>query len=277
VGRGRDPLWSSSSPVGRATTRRARCLSAPSPSECGLASEICSTATHPGGTSPWSPRDLRNMGWQGDRLLRWQREKQGTVELGHGVMKNDLGGGVLPCSRFGLRAPPRPCSLVAAQCTGLQPARPEEGHRAARRAGHGPPQDPALPPAQRRRPPGPPRPRLGPQAVRRPALRPGLRRGPAAPARAAAPTKSCAPGRLITPRAPRRPTTVGEVRPETPQTGAPALPGAAARRHWAPEAAGSPPEDAPRSTDAPRGPMSGSSLRPLPTIWGVPGRWILSA
>ena len=36
-----------------------------------------------------------------ETILRWQRGKQGTVEHGHGVMKNDLGGGVLPCGRFG--------------------------------------------------------------------------------------------------------------------------------------------------------------------------------
>jgi hypothetical protein len=47
---------------------------------------------------------VTNMGWNGARLLRWQREKQGTVEHGHGVVKNDLAGGVLPCGRFGANA-----------------------------------------------------------------------------------------------------------------------------------------------------------------------------
>lgn len=47
---------------------------------------------------------VTNMDWRGDRLLRWHREKQGTVEQGHGVMKNDLGGGVMPCGRFGSNA-----------------------------------------------------------------------------------------------------------------------------------------------------------------------------
>jgi hypothetical protein len=42
--------------------------------------------------------------WDGERLLRWQREKQGTVEHGHGVIKCDLAGGTLPCSRFGSNA-----------------------------------------------------------------------------------------------------------------------------------------------------------------------------
>ncbi|NCS74737.1 MAG: IS1380 family transposase [Deltaproteobacteria bacterium] len=47
---------------------------------------------------------VTNMDWAGDRLLRWHREKQGTVEFRHGVVKNDLGGGVLPCGRFGANA-----------------------------------------------------------------------------------------------------------------------------------------------------------------------------
>jgi hypothetical protein len=44
---------------------------------------------------------VTNMNWEGERLLRWHREKQGTVEHAHGVLKNDLGGGKLPCGRFG--------------------------------------------------------------------------------------------------------------------------------------------------------------------------------
>lgn len=47
---------------------------------------------------------VTNMSWDGARLLRWQREKQGTVEFGHGVVKNDLGGSVMPCGRFGANA-----------------------------------------------------------------------------------------------------------------------------------------------------------------------------
>lgn len=47
---------------------------------------------------------VTNMGWDGERLLRWHREKQGTVEYGHGVMKNDLAAGTLPCGRFGANA-----------------------------------------------------------------------------------------------------------------------------------------------------------------------------
>jgi len=47
---------------------------------------------------------VTNMDWNGELLLRWHREKQGTVEHGHGVVKNDLGGGRLPCGRFGANA-----------------------------------------------------------------------------------------------------------------------------------------------------------------------------
>ena len=47
---------------------------------------------------------VTNMKWRGDRLLRWHREKQGTVEHGHGVLKSDLGGGVLPTGKFGSNA-----------------------------------------------------------------------------------------------------------------------------------------------------------------------------
>jgi hypothetical protein len=38
--------------------------------------------------------------WDGERLLRWHREKCGTVEKVHDALKNDLGGGVMPCGRF---------------------------------------------------------------------------------------------------------------------------------------------------------------------------------
>jgi hypothetical protein len=38
------------------------------------------------------------------RLLQWHREKQGTVEAVHNVVKNELGGGVLPSKYFGANA-----------------------------------------------------------------------------------------------------------------------------------------------------------------------------
>ena len=33
-------------------------------------------------------------------LLRWQRERCGSVEKVHDVLKNDLAGGVMPCGWF---------------------------------------------------------------------------------------------------------------------------------------------------------------------------------
>jgi hypothetical protein len=39
-----------------------------------------------------------------DELVRWYWAKAGTVEHVHDVMKNELGGGVLPCGRFGANA-----------------------------------------------------------------------------------------------------------------------------------------------------------------------------
>lgn len=42
--------------------------------------------------------------WDGERLLQWQRERCGTVEKVHDVLKNDLAGGVLPSKRFFVNA-----------------------------------------------------------------------------------------------------------------------------------------------------------------------------
>jgi hypothetical protein len=42
--------------------------------------------------------------WDGERLLRWSHERCGTVEPAHDVLKNELGGGVLPSYRFGTNA-----------------------------------------------------------------------------------------------------------------------------------------------------------------------------
>jgi hypothetical protein len=38
------------------------------------------------------------------RLIEWHRQKAGTIELVHDVIKNDLGGGVLPSKYFGANA-----------------------------------------------------------------------------------------------------------------------------------------------------------------------------
>lgn len=42
--------------------------------------------------------------WDGERLLRWQRERCGTVEKVHDIMKNDLAAGVLPSKYFFVNA-----------------------------------------------------------------------------------------------------------------------------------------------------------------------------
>lgn len=42
--------------------------------------------------------------WKPKRLLEWHREKAGSIEAAHAVIKNDLAGGVLPCGRFGANA-----------------------------------------------------------------------------------------------------------------------------------------------------------------------------
>jgi len=42
--------------------------------------------------------------WDTVRLLNWQREKAGTIEALHDVLKNDLGAGVMPCGRLGANA-----------------------------------------------------------------------------------------------------------------------------------------------------------------------------
>jgi hypothetical protein len=42
--------------------------------------------------------------WDGERLLRWSHERCGTIEPAHDVLKNELGGGVLPSYRFGANA-----------------------------------------------------------------------------------------------------------------------------------------------------------------------------
>jgi hypothetical protein len=42
--------------------------------------------------------------WAPKKLLSWHREKAGSIEAAHDVLKNELAGGVLPCSRFGSNA-----------------------------------------------------------------------------------------------------------------------------------------------------------------------------
>ena len=40
----------------------------------------------------------------GPELLKWHRQKAGTIEKLHDILKNDLGAGVMPCGRFGANA-----------------------------------------------------------------------------------------------------------------------------------------------------------------------------
>jgi hypothetical protein len=42
--------------------------------------------------------------WSAAKLLGWHREKAGTIEGVHDVLKNELAAGVLPCGRFGANA-----------------------------------------------------------------------------------------------------------------------------------------------------------------------------
>lgn len=42
--------------------------------------------------------------WKASRLLGWHREKAGTIEAVHDVLKNELAAGGLPCGRFGANA-----------------------------------------------------------------------------------------------------------------------------------------------------------------------------
>ena len=44
------------------------------------------------------------MGREPKRLLEWHREKAGSIEAVHDVLKNDLAAGVMPCGRFGANA-----------------------------------------------------------------------------------------------------------------------------------------------------------------------------
>ncbi len=42
--------------------------------------------------------------WTPKQLLQWHREKAGSIEAAHDVIKNELAGGVMPCGRFGANA-----------------------------------------------------------------------------------------------------------------------------------------------------------------------------
>jgi hypothetical protein len=42
--------------------------------------------------------------WTAAKLIQWHREKAGTIEMVHDILKNELAAGVLPCGRFGANA-----------------------------------------------------------------------------------------------------------------------------------------------------------------------------
>jgi hypothetical protein len=66
----------------------------------------------------WKPRQLSlweadgyryfaivtNLPWKGPKLIDWHRQKAGTIEHVHRVLKDELGLGVMPCARFGADA-----------------------------------------------------------------------------------------------------------------------------------------------------------------------------
>jgi hypothetical protein len=56
---------------------------------------------------------LTNRDLPGDALLRWHREKAGTVEHVHDEVKNGLGGGHMPSQRFAVNAAWFKCALLA--------------------------------------------------------------------------------------------------------------------------------------------------------------------
>jgi hypothetical protein len=42
--------------------------------------------------------------WDSKKLLEWHREKAGSIEALHHVLKNELAAGVMPCGRYGANA-----------------------------------------------------------------------------------------------------------------------------------------------------------------------------
>jgi len=47
---------------------------------------------------------VTNLSWSGDRLLKWHREKAGTVEHVHDEVMNALAGGHTPSQHFAVNA-----------------------------------------------------------------------------------------------------------------------------------------------------------------------------
>jgi hypothetical protein len=47
---------------------------------------------------------VTNLDWEGERLINWHREKAGTIEHAHDVLKNGLAAGAFPSGKFGANA-----------------------------------------------------------------------------------------------------------------------------------------------------------------------------
>ncbi len=47
---------------------------------------------------------VTNLDWDGAKVIKWHREKAGTVEHAHEVLKNGLAAGAFPSGRFGANA-----------------------------------------------------------------------------------------------------------------------------------------------------------------------------
>jgi len=47
---------------------------------------------------------VTNLDWEGDRLINWHREKAGSIEHAHDVLKNGLAAGAFPSGKFGANA-----------------------------------------------------------------------------------------------------------------------------------------------------------------------------
>lgn len=70
---------------------------------------------------------LTNLEWKAPRLLKWHREKAGTVEHVHEELKNGLGGGRMPSQKFGANAAWFRMSCIAYNIlSALRQAWPEE-------------------------------------------------------------------------------------------------------------------------------------------------------
>mgnify|MGYP002641685150 CR=1 FL=1 len=68
----------------------------------------------------------------GQELIHWHRQKAGTIEHTHNVLKNDLAAGVLPCDRFGANAAWLRLNVITYNLLSVlkRTALPEELHRA---------------------------------------------------------------------------------------------------------------------------------------------------